>query len=189
MRKLLLAAVALTALVTTANAAGYWRYSNEHDYRGRPACYAYTELSNGITMGLGINADDQELFTYLHKPSWDITPGHEFNIEVAVDDSASVSAPAFGSNRPHDIIIPVKQEYSKLFVHMVTAGHWLYIRFNSDEPNLSVSLWGSSDTYDKFERCAKRIAPEWAWRNRPHYEDRATQPYQLRPRPRATQPY
>src|ERR1700733_1879902 len=98
-RKLLLAAVALTALVTTANAAGYWRYSNEHDYRGRSACYAYTELSNGITMGLGINAEDQELFTYLHKPSWDITPGHEFHIDVAVDDSESVSAPAFGSNR------------------------------------------------------------------------------------------
>jgi hypothetical protein len=185
MRKLLLAAVALTALVTTANAAGYWRYSNEYDDRGRPACYAYTKLSNGVTMGLGINAQDQELFTYLNKSSWDITPGHEFHIEVAVDDSKSVSAPAFGGNRPHDIIIPVKQECSKVFVHMVTAGHSLYIRFNSDEPNLSVSLWGSSDTYDQFERCAKRIAPEWAWRNRPHYEE--TQPHQSRPS--ATQPY
>jgi hypothetical protein len=185
MRKLILAAVALTALVTTAKAAGYWRYSYEHDYRGRPACYAYTKLSNGITMGLGINAEEQELFTYLTKPSWDIVADQELNIDVAIDDSETLTIPAVGGHRPHDIIIKVKQEYARAFAHIVTAGHSLYVRFHGDEPDLNISLWGSSRTYDQFFDCAKRIAPGWAWRNRPLQNHEETQPYQRR----STQPY
>jgi hypothetical protein len=130
-----------------------------------------------------IKAHDEELYTFIMKPGWVIPPNQELNIDVSVDDSESVTAPAYADDvKSNKIIIPVKQEYARLFVHMVTAGHNLYIRFHGTEPDLNVSMWGSSDTYDKFFACAKRVARRWAYRNLPRAPE-ATQPY------RSTQPY
>jgi hypothetical protein len=176
MKKFLLASVMLVAFALPAT-AGYWRYEHSRDMRGRETCYAYTQMTNGGVLGIGINGQNQELYTYIHKNSWDIPKDQEVNIGVSIDDSESVSAPAHvDSMLSSTLIIPVKQEYTRLFVHLVTAGHNLYIRFHGSEPDWNLSLLGSSDTYDQFFNCARRIAPDWAWRNRPRPPE-ATQPY------------
>jgi hypothetical protein len=182
MKSLFTAALLLLAIMALlgapfAHAAGYWTAEQTRDARGQIACYAYTKLPNGGMLGIAIKNRDQELYTFIMKPGWVIPPDQELNIEVSIDDSPSVTAHAYADDlKPNEIIIPVKQEYTRLFVHEVTAGHHLYIRFHGSEPDWNVSLWGSDRTYDQFFACAKRVSPGWAYRNLPRAPE-ATQPY------------
>jgi hypothetical protein len=173
---LLVTAAALLLVATPTFAKGYWTFEHVQK-RGRSSCYAYTKMNNGALLGIGINNEDRALYTFIIKPTWDIPPHQDINIDVSVDDSESVTAPGYADiDNSREVVIPVKPEYVRLFVHMVTAGDNLHIRFHGSEPDWNVSLWGSSDAYDKFFDCTKRVVPEWAHRYRPRPPEE-TQPY------------
>ena len=172
-RKFLLT-TAMVITATMAHASSYWTSQHTKDAAKRNSCFAYTRMINGGLLGIGINDEDQELYTYIHKPTWHIPRNQELSIGVSVDNSDSVSAPAHVDPLlSSTIIIPVKPEYVRLFVHLVTAGDRLFIQFHGTEPDWNISLEGSSDAYNRFFDCAKRVAPDWTWRYRP----RPTQPY------------
>ena len=50
----------MVLVATAANAAGYWTAEHSRDLSGRDSCFAYTRMTNGAVLGLGINAEDQE---------------------------------------------------------------------------------------------------------------------------------
>ena len=178
MKKLLAIALALGLLSTPVLATGYWTAELGHTVSGVPACYAYTRTTNGIKLGIGITAENQELFAFLQKPSWHIPQSQEINIDIAIDDSPTITAPGRADYRLSDmVILPVKQEYARLFIHMISEGDNLYIRFHGSEPDWNLSLWGTRDTYAQFERCARRIAPDWAYRIDRSRQQQGTQPY------------
>lgn len=193
---LLAAGAAHAQSVVLAN-SGYWSAAQlSAPPGGFPSCSVDTiSPADGRMLGISVNTGDQTLRLSFDKQSWQIPSSAYITATVQIDGYPAWSQPVGTgavSYDSHGMSMSVQPAVSREFVHEITSGSTITVRFTGNEPPWTFSLWGTTAVWGPFMQCAQNIAPQFVAALTPTQPFVAPQPYAAAPQPyvpAAPQPY
>lgn len=170
--------------VTLAN-SGYWSAMQlAAPVNGSPSCAIVSSVpADGRLVMVGVNSADQTLRMAFAKTSWEIPPSAKMTATVQIDGNPTWGGANGFTTNSHGMSIYIRPQGYREFIHEITSGHTITVRFSGNEPPWTFDLWGTTAVWPAFMQCAESVAPSFvAALTLPP----ATQPYASAP---TTQPY
>lgn len=168
--------------------SGYWEADQVTS--GQGACVASTYFSRGGTAGMfmiGVNGIYQSLNFSVGKGNWRIPPNARVQVTLQIDRNPPITTSPTNSNDGTSMMWTVDSNFEREFIHEITSGSMLIVRFQGNELPWSINLYGTTGIWPAFMRCADSIAPNFVASINPSQPYNApSQPYAGTP---SSQPY
>lgn len=176
--------------LTPLGASGAW--SVVQVTTGAGACLLGTPGPNGGMLFIGTAGGNQVLTLGFDKPSWNIPASAAPSVTFQVDNYPPVNTTPTKATYATGMSFSINADFMRDFIHEVTSGSTLTVRFSGSEPPWTVSLAGTTAVWAPFMHCAESVAPSFvATLNQQYTPYAPSQTYAGTPQPyvAAPQPY
>jgi len=139
--------------------SGYW--SALQFTSGTGSCVAGTTLANGGMITLGVNGTYQRLGIAFTRNEWNIPSSVTPTATMEIDQFPPITGGQGVVFAHNSLTFTIAPDFTKEFVHELTSGRYLTVRFQGNEPPWTIPLDGTTGIWATYMRCADGVAPNF----------------------------